>query len=161
MVVTVYTKPQCVQCNMTYRALDAKGINYHKVDITEDDRALAKVKSLGYMQAPVVIAGEDTLVVQEPYVLCVPTYGKPEGAGNVPPQVVKFLNVEENRRNMVGVIGAGNTNFGPLFGIAADIVSAKCDVPVLFKFELMGTPSDVDKVNEGLEEFWKQNFPQR
>ena len=33
--------------------------------------------------------GEDTLVVQEPYVLCVPTYGKPEGAGNVPPQVVK------------------------------------------------------------------------
>ena len=105
--------------------------------------------------------GEDTLVVQEPYVLCVPTYGKPEGAGNVPPQVVKFLNVEENRRNMVGVIGAGNTKFGPLFGIAADIVSAKCDVPVLFKFELMGTPSDVDKVNEGLEEFWKQNFPQR
>ena len=61
MVVTVYTKPQCVQCNMTYRALDAKGINYHKVDITEDDRALAKVKSLGYMQAPVVIAGEDHL----------------------------------------------------------------------------------------------------
>lgn len=105
--------------------------------------------------------GEDTLVIQEPYVLCVPTYGKPEGAGNVPPQVVKFLNVEENRRNMVGVIGSGNTNFGPLFGIAADIVSAKCDVPVLFKFELMGTPSDVDKVNEGLEEFWKQNFPQR
>ena len=59
MVVTVYTKPQCVQCNMTYRALDAKGNNNHKVDITEDDRALAKVKSLGYMQAPVVIAGED------------------------------------------------------------------------------------------------------
>jgi len=74
---------------------------------------------------------------------------------------VKFVNVKETRRNMVGVIGAGNTNFGPLFGIAADIVSAKCDVPVLFKFELMGTPSDVDKVNEGLEEFWKQNFPQR
>ena len=36
MVVTVYTKPQCVQCNMTYRALDAKGINYDKVDITEE-----------------------------------------------------------------------------------------------------------------------------
>ncbi len=38
MVVTVYTKPQCVQCNMTYRALDAKGISYTKVDITEDAR---------------------------------------------------------------------------------------------------------------------------
>ena len=32
MVVTVYTKPQCVQCNMTYRALDAKGISYTKID---------------------------------------------------------------------------------------------------------------------------------
>lgn len=104
---------------------------------------------------------EGTPVIREPYVLCTPTYGKPEGAGNVPPQVVKFLNVEENRRNMMGVIGAGNTNFGSLFGIAADIVSAKCEVPVLFKFELMGTPSDVDKVNKGLEEFWKQNFPLR
>ena len=52
MVVTVYTKPQCVQCNMTYRALDAKGISYTKVDITEDAQALEMVKSLGYMQAP-------------------------------------------------------------------------------------------------------------
>ena len=59
MVVTVYTKPQCVQCNMTYRALDAKGISYTKVDITEDAQALEMVKSLGYMQAPVVIAGDE------------------------------------------------------------------------------------------------------
>ncbi len=105
--------------------------------------------------------GEDTLVVQEPYVLCVPTYGKPEGAGNVPPQVVKFLNNEENRRQLRGVIGSGNTNFGSLFGIAADIVAKKCDVPLLFKFELMGTSSDVEKVNKGLEEFWTQNCLQR
>ena len=93
-------------------------------------------------------------------VLIVPTYGKPEGAGNVPPQVVKFLNVEQNRHHILGVIGSGNTNFGPLFGIAADIVAKKCDVPVLFKFELMGTDSDVEKVNEGLEAFWTQNCPQ-
>ena len=58
-VVTVYTKPQCVQCNMTYRALDAKGISYTKIDITEDAQALEMVKSLGYLQAPVVIAGEE------------------------------------------------------------------------------------------------------
>lgn len=104
---------------------------------------------------------EESPVIAEPYVLCVPTYGKPEGAGNVPPQVVKFLNNEQNRKNMLGVIGSGNTNFGPLFGIAADIVSTKCDVPILFKFELMGTPADVEKVNQGLEEFWTQNCPQR
>ena len=97
--------------------------------------------------------GEDTLILDEPFVLIVPTYGKPEGAG-------KFLNVEQNRNHMIGVIGSGNTNFGPLFGIAADIVAKKCDVPVLFKFELMGTDSDVEKVNEGLEAFWTQNCPQ-
>ncbi|MDO5750610.1 MAG: class Ib ribonucleoside-diphosphate reductase assembly flavoprotein NrdI [Rothia sp. (in: high G+C Gram-positive bacteria)] len=104
---------------------------------------------------------EESPTVTEPFVLIVPTYGKPDGAGNVPPQVVKFLNNPENRAQLRGVIGAGNTNFGPLFGIAADIVSRKCDVPVLFKFELMGTPADVEKVNEGLEEFWTQNSLQR
>ena len=64
-------------------------------------------------------------------------------------------------RQLRGVIGSGNTNFGSLFGIAADIVAKKCDVPLLFKFELMGTSSDVEKVNKGLEEFWTQNCLQR
>jgi glutaredoxin-like protein NrdH len=28
MAITVYTKPSCVQCTATYRALDNKGIEY-------------------------------------------------------------------------------------------------------------------------------------
>ena len=95
--------------------------------------------------------------MEEPYVLCTPTYGKPDGAGNVPPQVVKFLNQPANREHLLGVIGAGNTNFGGLFCVAADIISRKCEVPVLYRFELMGTPEDVEKVNQGLEEIWKRN----
>lgn len=59
MSVTVYTKPACVQCNMTYRALDKNGIDYTTVDITEDATALAHIKELGYLQAPVVIADGD------------------------------------------------------------------------------------------------------
>ena len=59
MSITVYTKPACVQCNMTYRALDKLGVNYNTVDITEDADALARIKGLGYLQAPVVIAGDD------------------------------------------------------------------------------------------------------
>ncbi|GAA1046464.1 MULTISPECIES: glutaredoxin-like protein NrdH [Rothia] len=59
MSVTVYTKPACVQCNMTYRALDKNGIDYTTVDVTEDAAALARIKELGYMQAPVVIAGDE------------------------------------------------------------------------------------------------------
>ncbi|MDO4253384.1 MAG: glutaredoxin-like protein NrdH [Rothia sp. (in: high G+C Gram-positive bacteria)] len=57
MSVTVYTKPSCVQCNMTYRALDKNGIEYSTVDVTQDAAALARITELGYMQAPVVIAG--------------------------------------------------------------------------------------------------------
>jgi protein involved in ribonucleotide reduction len=97
---------------------------------------------------------EDTLQALRPYVLVLPTYGGISGQGAVPRQVIKFLNVEENRLLMRGVIGAGNTNFGDTYCLAADIVAAKCGVPVLYRFELMGTSEDVDRVTQGLEEFW-------
>jgi glutaredoxin-like protein NrdH len=58
MTVTVYTKPSCVQCNATYRALDSKGIEYEVPDLSVDENALAQVKELGYLQAPVVITDE-------------------------------------------------------------------------------------------------------
>jgi glutaredoxin-like protein NrdH len=58
MTVTVYTKPACVQCNATYRALDSKGIEYEVLDLSVDENALAQVKELGYLQAPVVITDE-------------------------------------------------------------------------------------------------------
>jgi glutaredoxin-like protein NrdH len=58
MAVTVYTKPACVQCTATRKALDKSGVEYDVVDITEDPAARDYVMSLGYLQAPVVIAGE-------------------------------------------------------------------------------------------------------
>ncbi|KEC74718.1 UNVERIFIED_ORG: glutaredoxin-like protein NrdH [Rhizobium esperanzae] len=58
MSVTVYSKPACVQCTATYRALDRLGVDYDIVDSSQDAEALNRVRSLGYMQAPVVIAGE-------------------------------------------------------------------------------------------------------
>lgn len=59
MTVTVYSKPACVQCNATVRALDKKGIEYDVVDMSQDLDALERVRALGYMQAPVVMAGSD------------------------------------------------------------------------------------------------------
>ena len=58
MTITVYSKPACVQCTATYRALDRLGVDYDIVDISQDAEALDRVRSLGYMQAPVVIVGE-------------------------------------------------------------------------------------------------------
>lgn len=47
--VTVYTKPGCVQCTATFKALDKNGVNYEKVDVTEDAEAYDYVMSLGYL----------------------------------------------------------------------------------------------------------------
>lgn len=58
MTVTVYSKPACVQCTATTRALDRQGISYDLVDISRDEGAYALVQGLGYRQVPVVVAGE-------------------------------------------------------------------------------------------------------
>ncbi|UBH04628.1 glutaredoxin-like protein NrdH [Leucobacter sp. Psy1] len=59
MATTVYTKPSCVQCTATYRALDSKGIEYDVIDLSEDETALETVKGLGYLQAPVVVTDDE------------------------------------------------------------------------------------------------------
>ncbi len=58
MSIVVYSKPACVQCTATTRALDAKGLGYELVDLTQDDEAMQLVTSLGYRQAPVVVADD-------------------------------------------------------------------------------------------------------
>ncbi|EOM76263.1 class Ib ribonucleoside-diphosphate reductase assembly flavoprotein NrdI [Rhodococcus rhodnii] len=98
---------------------------------------------------------EGTFEVHEPYVLIVPTYGggwtiTGRDTHYVPKQVIRFLNNEHNRSLIRGVIAGGNTNFAESFGMAGDIISQKCKVPYLYRFELMGTPEDVERVREGL-----------
>lgn len=100
-----------------------------------------------------------------PYVLILPTYGggkingpdadpDPKAGGYVPKQVIAFLNNEHNRSLIRGVIAAGNTNFGAEYGYAGNVVSRKCGVPYLYRFELMGTAEDVYAVRAGLKDFW-------
>lgn len=56
MSITVYSKPACVQCTATRRALDSAGLEYEVLDVTTDSAALETVRRLGYMQAPVVVS---------------------------------------------------------------------------------------------------------
>lgn len=99
---------------------------------------------------------DPTLLATEPFVLVLPTYGGGDGKGAVPKQVIKFLNVPANRELIQGVIAGGNTNFYEAYCLAGDIVSAKCRVPLMYRFELMGTAEDVVTVREGLERLWEQ-----
>jgi protein involved in ribonucleotide reduction len=97
------------------------------------------------------------LQVARPYVLIVPTYGGGNGAGAVPKQVIRFLNDTHNRSLLRGVVAAGNTNFGAAYCIAGTIIAAKCGVPHLYNFELLGTTEDVHNVREGMERLWLQH----
>jgi glutaredoxin-like protein NrdH len=56
--ITVYSRPACVQCDATYRMLDRLDLDYTTVDVEQDAEALAYVRSLGYLAAPVVVAGD-------------------------------------------------------------------------------------------------------
>ncbi|MEJ4112082.1 glutaredoxin-like protein NrdH [Corynebacterium kroppenstedtii] len=59
MAVTVYTKPACVQCTATKKALDRAGVDYETVDISMDADARDYVMALGHLQAPVVVAQDE------------------------------------------------------------------------------------------------------
>ncbi|RAX50892.1 NrdH-redoxin [Arthrobacter sp. AQ5-05] len=58
---TLYTKPECRQCDMTKKFLDRAGTPYTAIDISlpENGGDLAAVKALGYMGAPVVVVNVD------------------------------------------------------------------------------------------------------
>ncbi|MCB1288792.1 MAG: class Ib ribonucleoside-diphosphate reductase assembly flavoprotein NrdI [Mycobacterium sp.] len=118
------------------------------------------VQKLGLPAIRIPLHGR--IEVRDPYVLILPTYGggrangpDPDAGGYVPKQVIAFLNNEHNRSLIRGVIAAGNTNFGAEFCYAGNVVSRKCGVPYLYRFELMGTAEDVDAVRAGLAAFWK------
>lgn len=88
-----------------------------------------------------------------PFVLVCPTFADGEGRGAVPKQVIRFLNDPATRALLRGVIGAGNRNFGATYARAGDVIARKCNVPVLTRFELAGTQTDIARIRAGLDKF--------
>ena len=58
MAITEYNKPAIDQCTATYKALDKLGLQYEVIDISEVPEARDYVMALGYLSAPVVVAGD-------------------------------------------------------------------------------------------------------
>ena len=103
------------------------------------------MQRLGLPAIRIPLNERERIRVDEPYILIVPSYGGGGTAGAVPRQVIRFLNDTHNRALIRGVIASGNRNFGDAYGRAGDVISQKCGVPWLYRFELMGTQSDIEK----------------
>lgn len=65
-MITVYTKPACVQCDATKRHLTKLGLKFDTVDITEDLGAFEKIINMGFKAAPVVITENDSWAGYQP-----------------------------------------------------------------------------------------------
>ena len=53
-MVTVYSKPNCVQCEMTKEFLKQNNIEFEEVNVFEDEEALELIQSHGFKRLPVV-----------------------------------------------------------------------------------------------------------
>lgn len=120
------------------------------------EKFVKKLKALSH-RIPIKWEKDNPLLALSNFVLFVPTYGGGNDSHTVPKQVVKFLNIKQNRDLMVGVVGFGNTNFGEHYCKAAEIVAAKIGVPLLYRVEIIGTPEDVNQVTERLQLLWTTN----
>ncbi|MFS0703652.1 class Ib ribonucleoside-diphosphate reductase assembly flavoprotein NrdI [Cellulomonas sp. 179-A 9B4 NHS] len=91
--------------------------------------------------------------VDAPWVLLTPSYTTGNEANDtIPEGVRRFLRSARNRRLLVGVMGSGNRNFGRYYQHAAREIAARSGRPVLFEFEVAGTPWDVAEARRLLED---------
>lgn len=100
---------------------------------------------------PIDWDSDNPTTVSREYVLVVPTYGGGSEKSAIPRQVRHFLNIEQNRDLLRGVIGTGNTNFGEHYCKAAELISRKTGVPIIARIEIFGTDEDIEQVKNRLE----------
>lgn len=73
------------------------------------------------------------------------------GFGQIPPAVIELL--DKHGDKFVGVIAAGNKNWGDNFGAAGDKIQAQYNIPLICKFEGSGFRADIEIAQE-----WIKNY---
>lgn len=53
-MIKVYSKPKCVQCEMTKEFLKANNVKFEEVNVFEDEEALELIQLHGFQRLPVV-----------------------------------------------------------------------------------------------------------
>lgn len=64
--VTIYTKPDCVQCQATLRRLDAAGVSYTLTDLSKDPDMVEHMRAAGFTTVPIVEYGEERFAGYRP-----------------------------------------------------------------------------------------------
>lgn len=54
LVVTLWTKPNCVQCMQTKKEFDREGIIYREKRLDKSPKAVARFQEMGFLSAPIV-----------------------------------------------------------------------------------------------------------
>jgi protein involved in ribonucleotide reduction len=132
---------------------DVIGVVYFS-SVSENTRRFVERLEVPALRIPLRPHLEGLPTPDGPFVLVVPTYGGGHQSTAVPRPVVEFLREPRNRALLRGVVASGNRNFGEAFCLAGRVVAARCGVPLLHRFELLGTPADVRIVKEGLDRPW-------
>ncbi|WP_255233851.1 class Ib ribonucleoside-diphosphate reductase assembly flavoprotein NrdI [Bacillus altitudinis] len=99
-------------------------------------RFIDKITNNNYLNVKKIT--EDTMIT-EPFIHITYTIG----FGEVPKLTQEFIH--NNKELLRGISSSGNKNWGNNFGLAADKIASQYNVPILLKFELAGTDSDVAK----------------
>lgn len=125
--------------NVVYWSSKTGNTHYFCSNLPKDWNII-RLSNIGILERP--------LHENEPFFIIVPTYADNDGKHAVPKAVINFVKTCEadgSIKNLAGVVGTGNRNFGEYFGFAADVVSSRTQKPVIFKFELRGTPEEVTR----------------
>jgi protein involved in ribonucleotide reduction len=107
------------------------------------------VEKISNIDAIEITPDNFNIEVTQPYILVMPSYET-----NVHPIVIDtaadFLETAANISYCKGLFGGGNRNFAELFCITAKTLSKEYDLPLLHTFEFQGSPFDVKKLEEEL-----------
>lgn len=60
MKITVWTKPQCVQCDMTKKTMTKLGIDFEELSLEEHPLVMDTFKAKGFLSAPIVTTDTKT-----------------------------------------------------------------------------------------------------
>jgi len=122
--------------------------------VSENTKRFVEKLGIPSYRIPLQLSEASAYTHDRDAVLITPTYGGGNDSSTVPKQVIKFLNNPENRKRIKAVIAGGNTNFGAHFCRAGEIIASKLGVPMIYRFEITGTPEEVKEARERIAQLW-------